>query len=140
MRDAVVMPGDTYKVYLKNDQTLRHAEVLSVDEAWIEFAVLQSDGTYVFEVYSKDMIKKLQSSEDDDKKVWVLVNNDDEAKFTERHLSSDEIVMSRARNNIVILDSRDDAVEYIKDLKDKECKEDKLYRVQTQAGFGYESL
>ena len=140
MRDAVVMPGDTYKVFLKNDTTFPHAEVLSVDSTWVEFAVLQSDGTFVFEVFPKDMIKKLQSPEDLDKKVWVLTNDEDEAKMAERRLSEDEIVFSRAKRNVVILDSRDDAIEYLKELKDKEAIESKTYKVQSSVGFGYEAI
>ena len=67
MRDTVIKPGDTYKVFLRNDTTFSHAEVLSIDDNWIEFAVMQRDGSFVFETYPKDMIKKLQSPEDLDK-------------------------------------------------------------------------
>ena len=34
----------------------------------------------------------------------------------------------------------DDAIEYLKDLKDKEGIEHKMYKVQTTAGFGYETV
>ncbi len=140
MRDTVIKPGDTYKVFLRNDTTFPHAEVLSIDDNWIEFAVLQRDGSFVFEVFPKDIIKKLQSPEDLDKKVWVLMNDEDEAKFTERDLSEDEINFSRIKNNTIILDSRDDAIEYLKDLKDKEDNPQKAYKVQSKEGFGYEAV
>lgn len=140
MRDTVVKPGDIYKVFLRNDTLLPHAEVLSIDDNWVEFAVLQSDRSFVFEIYPKDMIKKMQSPEDTDKKVWVLKNDEEEAKFTERTLSESEIDFSRIKNNTIILDSRDDAIEYIKDLKDKENNPQKAYKVQTKEGFGYESM
>ena len=140
MRDTVVMPGDTYKLFLRNDKQFPHAEVLSVDSSWIEFAVQQADGTFVFEVFPKDMIKKLQSPEDLDKQVWVLTNTEDEAKMTERSLSEDEIVFSRAKGNVVILESRDDAIEYLKELKDQEANEGKLYKVQLERSFGYETI
>lgn len=140
MRDTVIKPGDTYKVFLRNDTTFPHAEVLSIDDNWIEFAVLQRDGSFVFEVFPKDIIKKLQSPEDLDKKVWVLMNDEDEAKFTERDLSEDEINFSRIKNNTIILDSRDDAIEYLKDLKDKEDNPQKAYKVPSKEGFGYEAV
>lgn len=140
MRDTVIKPGDTYKVFLRNDTTFSHAEVLSIDDNWIEFAVLQRDGSFVFETYPKDIIKKMQYPEDLDKKVWVLMNDEEEAKFTERSLSEDEINFSRIKNNTIILDSRDDAIEYLKDLKDKEGIEHKMYKIQTTAGFGYETV
>ena len=140
MRDTVIKPGDTYKVFLRNDTTFPHAEVLSIDDNWIEFAVMQRDGSFVFETYPKDIIKKMQYPEDLDKKVWVLMNDEEEAKFTERSLSEDEINFSRIKNSTVILDSRDDAIEYLKDLKDKEKAEHKMYKVQTTVGFGYETV
>ena len=64
----------------------------------------------------------------------------EEAKFTERDLSEDEINFSRIKNSTVILDSRDDAIEYLKDLKDKEDIEHKMYKIKTTAGFGYETV
>ncbi len=140
MRDTVIKPGDTYKVFLRNDTIFPHAEVLSIDDNWIEFAVLQRDGSFVFETYPKDIIKKMQYPEDLCKKVWVLMNDEEEAKFTERTLSEDEINFSRIKNNTVILDSRDDAIEYLKDLKDKEAVEQKSYKIQASVGFGYETV
>lgn len=140
MRDTVVKPGDTYKVFLRNDTIFVHAEVLSIDDSWVEFAVLQNDGSYVFETLPKDMIKKMRTPEDLDKKVWVLKNDEEEAKFIERTLSEGEIDFSRIKNGTIILDSRDDAIEYIKDLKDKENNPQKAYKVQTKEGFGYESV
>ena len=140
MRDTVIKPGDTYKVFLRNDTIFPHAEVLSIDDNWIEFAVMQRDGSFVFETYPKDIIKKMQYPEDLDKKVWVLMNDEEEAKFAERILSEDEINFSRIKNSTIILDSRDDAIEYLKDLKDKESAEHKTYKIQTTAGFGYETV
>jgi hypothetical protein len=68
------------------------------------------------------------------------MNDEEEAKFTERSLSEDEINFSRIKNSTIILDSRDDAIEYLKDLKDKENAEHKMYKIQTTAGFGYEAV
>lgn len=135
MKDAVVKPGDTYKVYLVNDTNFV-ADVLSIDDAWIEFAVARPDGSYGFETYQKSMIKKLTP----DKKtyVYVLENSEDEAMFSKRDMSSDEIVYSRSKSNVIILDTRDEAVEFIKDLKDKEQNKEKSYKVKTEEGFSYE--
>lgn len=135
MKDAVVKPGDTYKVYLVNDTNFV-ADVLSIDDAWIEFAVARPDGSYGFETYQKSMIKKLTS----DKKtyVYVLENSEDEATFSKRDMSSDEIVYSRSKSNVIILDTRDEAVEFIKDLKDKEQNKEKSYKVNTEEGLSYE--
>lgn len=137
MKDAVVKPGDTYKVYLVNDTNFV-ADVLSIDDAWIEFAVARPDGSYGFETYQKSMIKKLTP----DKKtyVYVLENNEDEAKFSKTEMSSDEIAYSRAKSNAIILDTRDEAVEFIKELKDREQNEGKAYKVKTEEGFSYESF
>ena len=137
MKDAVVKPGDTYKVYLVNDINF-FAEVLSIDDAWIEFAVARSDGTYGFETYQKSMIKKLTP----DKKtyVYVLENSEDEARFSKRDMSSDEIAYSRSKSNAIILDTHDEAVEFIKDLKDREQNKEKSYKVKTEEGFSYESF
>lgn len=137
MKDAVVKPGDTYKVYLVNDTNFV-ADVLSIDDAWIEFAVARPDGSYGFETYQKSMIKKLTP----DKKtyVYVLENNEDEAKFSKTEMSSDEIAYSRAKSNVIILDTRDEAVEFIKELKDREQNEGKAYKVKTEEGFSYESF
>ena len=137
MKDAVVKPGDTYKVYLVNDTNFV-ADVLSIDDAWIEFAVARPDGSYGFETYQKSMIKKLTP----DKKtyVYVLENSEDEAMFSKRDMSSDEIAYSRSKSNAIILDTRDEAVEFIKDLKDREQNEGKAYKVKTEEGFSYESF
>lgn len=137
MKDAVVKPGDTYKVYLLNDTNFV-ADVLSIDDAWIEFAVARPDGSYGFETYQKSMIKKLTP----DKKtyVYVLENSEDEARFSKRDMSSDEIAYSRSKSNVIILDTRDEAVEFIKDLKDREQNKEKSYKVKTEEGFSYESF
>lgn len=137
MKDAVVKPGDTYKVYLVND-TYFVADVLSIDDAWVEFAVARPDGSYGFETYQKSMIKKLTS----DKKtyVYVLENSEDEATFSKRNMSSDEIVYSRSKSNVIILDTRDEAVEFIKDLKDREQNKEKSYKVETEDEFSYEGF
>lgn len=137
MKDAVVKPGDTYKVYLVND-TYFVADVLSIDDAWVEFAVARPDGSYGFETYQKSMIKKLTS----DKKtyVYVLKNSEDEATFSKRDMSSDEIVYSRSKSNVIILDTRDEAVEFIKDLKDREQNKEKSYKVETEDEFSYEGF
>ena len=137
MKDAVVKPGDTYKVYLLNDTNFV-ADVLSIDDAWIEFAVARPDGSYGFETYQKSMIKKLTP----DKKtyVYVLENSEDEARFSKRDMSSDEIAYSRSKSNVIILDTRDEAVEFIKDLKDREQNKEKSYKVKTEEGLSYESF
>lgn len=137
MEDAVVKPGETYKVYLLNDINF-FAEVLSVDEVWIEFAVAKPNGSYTFEIYPKSIIKKLTS--DKKKAVYVLENDEDEARFSKTEMSSDEIAYSRAKSNVIILDTRDEAVEFIKELKDREQNEGKAYKVKTEEGFSYESF
>lgn len=137
MKDAVVKPGDTYKVYLVNDTNFV-AEVLSIDDVWIEFAVARPDGSYIFEIYPKSIIKRLTS--DKKKTVYVLKNDEDEATFSKTEMSSDEIVYSRAKSNVIILDTRDEAVEFIKDLKDREQNKEKSYKVKTEEGFSYESF
>ena len=137
MKDTVVKPGETYKVYLVNDINF-FAEILSVDDVWIEFAVAKPNGSYTFEIYPKSIIKKLTS--DKRKTVYVLENDEDEAKFSKTEMSSDEIAYSRAKSNAVILDTRDEAVEFIKELKDREHNKEKSYKVKTEEGFSYESF
>ena len=137
VEDTVVKPGDTYKVYLVNDINF-FAEVLSVDNAWIEFAVAKPDGSYTLEIYPNSIIKRLTS--DKRKIVYVLENDEDEAKFSKTEMSSDEIAYSRAKSNVIILDTRDEAVEFIKELKDREQNEGKAYKVKTEEGFSYESF
>ena len=137
MKDTVVKPGETYKVYLLNDINF-FAEVLSVDEVWIEFAVAKPNGSYTFEIYPKSIIKKLTS--DKKKAVYVLENDEDEARFSKTEMSSDEIAYSRAKSNVIILDTRDEAVEFVKELKDREQNEGKAYKVKTEEGFSYESF
>ena len=137
MKDTVVKPGETYKVYLVNDINF-FAEILSVDDVWIEFAVAKPNGSYTFEIYPKSIIKKLTS--DKRKTVYVLENDEDEAKFSKTEMSSDEIAYSRAKSNVIILDTRDEAVEYIKELKDVEHNKEKAYKVKTEEGFSYESF
>ena len=137
MKDTVVKPGESYKVYLVNDINFI-ADVLSIDDAWVEFAVARPDGSYIFEIYPKSMIKKLTP----DKKmyVYVLENSEDEATFSKRDMSLDEIAYSRSKSNVIILDTRDEAVEFIKDLKDREQNKEKSYKVKTEEGFSYESF
>ena len=55
-------------------------------------------------------------------------------------MSSDEIAYSRAKSNVIILDTRDEAVEFIKELKDREQNEGKAYKVKAEEGFSYESF
>lgn len=137
MKDAVVKPGDTYQVFLVNDTNFV-AEVLSIDDVWIEFAVARPDGSYGFETYQKSMIKKLTPDKKTD--VYVLENDEDEARFSKRKMSSDEIVYSRSKSNVIILDTRDEAIEFIKDLKDREQNKEKSYKVKTEEGLSYESF
>lgn len=137
MKDAVVKPGDTYQVFLLNDTNFI-ADVLSIDDVWIEFAVARPDGSYGFETYQKSMIKKLTPDKKTD--VYVLENDEDEARFSKRKMSSDEIVYSRSKSNVIILDTRDEAIEFIKDLKDREQNKEKSYKVKTEEGFSYESF
>ena len=127
----------SWQVYLVNDIKF-FAEVLSVDDAWIEFAVARPDGSYIFEIYPKSIIKRLTSAKR--KTVYVLENNENEAKFSKTEMSSDEIAYSRAKSNVIILDTRDEAVEFIKELKDREQNEGKAYKVKTEEGFSYESF
>ena len=135
VKDTVVKPGDTYQVSLIND-TRFVADVLSIDDVWIEFAVARPDGSYGFETYQKSMIKKLTPDKKTD--VYVLENDEDEARFSKRQMSSDEIAYSRSKSNAIILDTRDEAVEFIKELKDREQIEGKAYKVKTEEGFSYE--
>ena len=135
VKDTVVKPGDTYQVSLIND-THFVADVLSIDDVWIEFAVARPDGSYGFETYQKSMIKKL--TPDNKMDVYVLENDEDEARFSKRKMSSDEITYSRSKSNAIILDTRDEAVEFIKELKDREQIEGKSYKVKTEEGFSYE--
>lgn len=135
VKDTVVKPGDTYQVSLLNDTNFI-ADVLSIDDVWIEFAVARPDGSYGFETYQKSMIKKLTPDKKTD--VYVLENDEDEARFSKRKMSSDEIVYSRSKSNVIILDTRDEAVEFIKELKDREQNEGKSYKVKTEEGFSYE--
>lgn len=137
MKDTVVKPGDTYQVFLVNDTNFI-ADVLSIDDVWIEFAVARPDGSYGFETYQKSMIKKLTPDKKTD--VYVLENDEDEARFSKRKMSSDEIVYSRSKSNVIILDTRDEAIEFIKDLKDREQNKEKSYKVKTEEGFSYESF
>lgn len=137
MKDAVVKPGDTYQVFLVNDTNFI-ADVLSIDDVWIEFAVARPDGSYGFETYQKSMIKKLTPDKKTD--VYVLENDEDEARFSKRKMSSDEIVYSRSKSNVIILDTRDEAIEFIKDLKDREQNKEKSYKVKTEEGLSYESF
>lgn len=137
MKDTVVKPGDTYQVFLVNDTNFI-ADVLSVDDVWIEFAVARPDGSYGFETYQKSMIKKLTPDKKTD--VYVLENDEDEARFSKRKMSSDEIVYSRSKSNVIILDTRDEAIEFIKDLKDREQNKEKSYKVKTEEGLSYESF
>ena len=135
VKDTVVKPGDTYQVSLIND-TRFVADVLSIDDVWIEFAVARPDGSYGFETYQKSMIKKLTPDKKTD--VYVLENDEDEARFSKRQMSSDEIAYSRSKSNAIILDTRDEAVEYIKELKDREHNKEKAYKVKEEEGFSYE--
>ena len=135
VEDTVVKPGDTYQVFLVNDTNFI-ADVLSIDDVWIEFAVARPDGSYGFETYQKSMIKKLTPDKKTD--VYVLENDEDEARFSKRKMSSDEIVYSRSKSNVIILDTRDEAIEFIKELKDREQNEGKSYKVKTEEGFSYE--
>ena len=135
VEDTVVKPGDTYQVSLVNDTNFI-ADVLSIDDVWIEFAVARPDGSYGFETYQKSMIKKLTPDKKTD--VYVLENDEDEARFSKRKMSSDEIVYSRSKSNVIILDTRDEAIEFIKELKDREQNEEKSYKVKTEEGFSYE--
>lgn len=137
VEDTVVKPGDTYQVFLVNDTNFI-ADVLSIDDVWIEFAVARPDGSYGFETYQKSMIKKLTPDKKTD--VYVLENDEDEARFSKRKMSSDEIVYSRSKSNVIILDTRDEAIEFIKDLKDREQNKEKSYKVKTEEGLSYESF
>ena len=104
VKDTVVKPGDTYQVSLIND-THFVADVLSIDDVWIEFAVARPDGSYGFETYQKSMIKKL--TPDNKMDVYVLENDEDEARFSKRKMSSDEITYSRSKSNAIILDTEE---------------------------------
>lgn len=136
--DTVIKPGELYHIYLINDTDF-DGEVLSVDENWVEFSVEHSLGFYTFEIFPKSIIKKLVISDKSRKTYWVLDNaNQRFASFVATKLSDDEISFTRVKSNSIIFEDREDAVEYIKQLKSKENIADKRYIVEREDDHSYE--
>lgn len=136
--ETVIKPGELYHVYLVNDSDFK-GEVLSVDENWVEFAVEHKLGYYTFEIFPKSIIKKLLISEDKRKTYWVFDSyKDNYASFRYKKLSDDEITFTRVKSDNIIFEDREDAVEYIKQLKSRENIKDKRYYVETEEGDSYE--
>lgn len=137
--ETVIKPGELYHVYLINDVDF-NGEVLSVDENWIEFAVEHSLRFYTFEIFPKSIIKRLLISNKSRKTYWVLDNSPQQrfAKFGATKLSDDEITFTRAKSDNVIFEDREDAIEYIKQLKSKENIAGKNYIVEREKDCSYE--
>ena len=137
--ETVIKPGELYHIYLINDTDFS-GEVLSVDENWVEFAVEHSLGYYTFEIFPKSMIKKLLISDKSRKTYWVLDNSSKQrfAQFRATSLSDDEITFTRVKSDNVIFEDREDAIEYIKQLKSKENIVKKCYIVEREEDGSYE--
>ena len=136
--ETVIKPGELYHIYTINDTDF-DGEVLSVDENWVEFSVEHSLGFYTFEIFPKSMIKKLLISNRSRKTYWVLDNTNQKfASFEATKLSDDEISFTRVKSNSIIFEDREDAVEYIKQLKSKENNADKRYVVEREEDESYE--
>lgn len=138
--ETVIKPGEHYHIYLVNDNDF-NGEVLSVDENWVEFAVEHKKlGYYTFEIFPKSMIKRLLISNKSRKTYWVLDNSPQQrfAKFGATSLSDDEITFTRVKSNNVIFEDREDAIEYIKQLKSKENIVEKTYIVEREEDYSYE--
>lgn len=136
--ETVIKPGELYHIYLINDTDFS-GEVLSVDENWVEFAVENNLGFYTFEIFPKSIIKKLLISDKSRKTYWVLDNTKQRfASFGATKLSDDEISFTRVKSNSVIFEDREDAVEYIKQLKSKENIAEKCYIVEREEDGSYE--
>lgn len=136
--ETVIKPGELYHIYLVNDSDF-NGEVLSIDEHWVEFAVEHTLGFYTFEIFPKSIIKKLLPSEKSRKKYWVLDTSAQRmSAFSSKTLSDDEITFTRVKSTAVIFDDREDAIEYIKQLKVKENNTTKCYAVESEDGGSYE--
>lgn len=137
--ETVIKPGELYHIYLVNDNNF-NGEVLSVDENWVEFAVEHSLGYYTFEIFPKSMIKRLLISNESRKTYWVLDNSPKQrfAQFRATSLSDDEITFTRVKSDNVIFEDREDAIEYIKQLKSKENIVEKSYIVEREEDHSYE--
>ena len=137
--ETVIKPGELYHIYLVNDTDFS-GEVLSVDENWVEFAVEHSLGYYTFEIFPKSMIKRLLISNESRKTYWVLDNSSKQrfAQFRTTSLSDDEITFTRVKSDNVIFEDREDAIEYIKQLKSKENIAKKCYIVEREEDGSYE--
>lgn len=135
--ELVIKPGELYHVYLVNDGDF-NGEVLSVDENWVEFAVEHKVGYYTFEVFPKSMVKQLLISDRSRKTYWVFDNSKRFASFLATKLSDDEIAFTRSKSDSIIFGDREDAVEYIKQLKSTEEIEGKSYVVEREEDGTYE--
>ena len=138
--ETVIKPGELYHIYLVNDNDF-NGEVLSVDENWVEVAVEHNKlGYYTFEIFPKSMIKRLLISNESRKTYWVLDNSPQQrfAKFGAIKLSDDEITFTRVKSDNVIFEDREDAIEYIKQLKSKENIVEKTYIVEREEDHSYE--
>ena len=136
--ELVIKPGELYQVYLVNDSNFS-GEVLSIDENWVEFAVEHSLGYYTFEIFPKSIIKRLLISNGSRKTYWVLDTKlQKSVSFSAIKLSDDEITFTRSKSDNVIFEDREDAVEYIKQLKSKEKIEEKCYFVEREEDGSYE--
>lgn len=135
--ELVIKPGELYHIYLVNDSDF-DGEVLSVDENWVEFAVEHKDGYFTFEIFPKSIIKKLLISDRSRKIYWVLESSKRFSSFKVVKLSDDEITFTRSKSDSVIFEDREDAVEYIKQLKSTEKIEEKSYIVEREEDGSYE--
>lgn len=137
--ETVIKPGEFYHIYLVNDNDF-NGEVLSVDENWVEFAVEHSLGYYTFEIFPKSMIKKLLISNKSFKTYWILDNSPKQrfARFRATSLSDDEITFTRVKSDNVIFEDREDAVEYIKQLKSQDNDVERVYIVEREEDHSYE--
>ena len=140
MEDLVVKPNDIYQVYFVNDDHYSECHIMSVDENWIELAV-NNHGYFKIEIYPKAMIKKFTRC--DTKKTYLIKETENRVSAYRKDLSSDEIVMSRALLNATIFESRDDAVEYVKSVKQEDKKngrERESYQVQYEENYNFENV
>lgn len=135
--ELVIKPGELYHIFLVNDSDF-NGEVLSVDENWVEFAVEHDLGYYTFEIFPKSIIKKLLISNKSRKTYWVLESAQRFTSFKATKLSDDEITFTRSKSDNVIFEDREDAIEYIKQLKSKEKIEEKCYIVEREEDRSYE--
>lgn len=114
--EMLLKPGDIVRIRLVNDSTYDEAEVLSVDDFWIEIANKHTSGLYEVDTIPRARIAVINKIRN--KRCWVPQITSKKV-YMELHLvNEDELALSQDKG-CIIFTSFEDARNYLESIAEQ---------------------